>query len=374
MRLPRGRLLALITAFALLISALLSGTVAAAQDPEALALAYLRARAAAVLGGDVGQAAALVAPKRRDVRAFVAHTLTDLASKRRELGSLGARTQVFINGIETTGTGWTVFGTDAYWFDRPNDGTGEGEGKFAQLTDAVLTAAVAFTHEIRIDRGLFGPLLSADAHRYFGERSPDYTRPDGGASFVPVSGAGKLAAVPPRPLTYQLNSSNMRFWASLYWGPNESNYHPSYDNYNSSGGDCVNFVSQAMNYGGMPMESQTIPNREFGCWNCWWYSNTAGTGTFPHSGVPWRYVPRHMNYLVQSGRGMWESGPTRIGVGDPIYFDWGWDGIYDHAVIVSGYTSEALVAGHNTNMFDFPYRSISGGARKFIYTFITGTP
>jgi len=346
----------------------------AAQLPDEVALRYLQGRVDAVLNANPSSAIVPIAPGSQSLRSFVGRTLAEFAATRRSLGTLGTRTQLFVNGVKATGRGWLVYGTDAYWFDRPNVGGGTGSGQFATLADPVLTAAVAFTHELAIEPGSSGLEVVRDAHLMFGDRSPDYHLPMGGlGAMVPAEGiaTGSRSAA---PAAYNLWPDGMRAYASWFWGPNDSNYNIIFDNYNSAGGDCVNFVSQAINYGNMPMQSETIPNKDFGCWNCWWYSNSAEP--YPHSGVPWRYVPSHMNYLVTSGRGSWEPGPQQIGIGDPIYFDWTSDGTYDHGVMVSGIDASwnRLVAAHLTNMFDFPYANISGGARKFVHNWLSGTP
>lgn len=56
-------------------------------------------------------------------------------------------------------------------------------------------------------------------------------------------------------------------YARRYWGPNDSNYNPAYRNYNGSGGDCTNFVSQALNWGGWQHTSGAYLSL-----NAWWYN------------------------------------------------------------------------------------------------------
>ena len=46
------------------------------------------------------------------------------------------------------------------------------------------------------------------------------------------------------------NPSAAVAYASQYW----NNYNPAYNNYNSVGGDCANFVSQCLYAGGIPQD------------------------------------------------------------------------------------------------------------------------
>ncbi|NLW16052.1 MAG: hypothetical protein GX033_00025 [Firmicutes bacterium] len=67
-------------------------------------------------------------------------------------------------------------------------------------------------------------------------------------------------------------------------------YNPAYINFNNSGGDCANYVSQCISAGGMPQDST---------WH--YYFNGPGTSDDDYT-TAWIYVPSHRQYFGRFGR------------------------------------------------------------------------
>ena len=133
-------------------------------------------------------------------------------------------------------------------------------------------------------------------------------------------------------------------YADTYW----QNYNPAYYNFNLWGGDCTNFVSQAMHEGdGAPMDSVG-----------WYYTDEI------HHSTSWTGVPQLYDFLYvhnsqysHGPSGVAKSVVTDLTFGDIIQYDWEPDSAFDHSVIVDGTQSNGmrLVASHNPDMIDTPY-------------------
>ncbi len=124
-------------------------------------------------------------------------------------------------------------------------------------------------------------------------------------------------------------------YALTHW----KSYNPEFGDYNPSGGDCANFVSQTLHARGWEM-------------NATW-SNNGGQGT-----RAWVYAPALEDWLAS------DSGPNlerlddsqrdRLKLGDVAFFDWNHNGNPDHVMIISDIVQgenglEIKVAGHNEN-------------------------
>lgn len=180
----------------------------------------------------------------------------------------------------------------------------------------------------------------------------------GAVGYRPSSGAVAVfrgsSQVPSAPLSYTWSVQNgvdkeMQY-AFAHW--NADTYNAAYINFNSVGGDCQNFVSQALLARGLAQ-------------NASWYYDAAGA----HS-ESWGYAPSFDAYLA----GTPSLGFTRLdstqrsqlSVGDLAYFDWNDNGVPDHVMIVSkisgaaGQTKVSLV-GHN---LDYDYRDLDTAITK----------
>lgn len=146
------------------------------------------------------------------------------------------------------------------------------------------------------------------------------------------------------------------------------NYNPAYPNFNGQGGDCTNFVSQALYAGGINQTSQI--------WNGWWISPS-------NHGTAWTAVEALDDMILQgpssgSGgpRGYNAGGAWGVTGGDVVQYEWGNNnGGWDHSVIVvykRGYYPNALayVASHNPDHDWYPHYYFSYSGIRFFH--ITG--
>lgn len=139
-------------------------------------------------------------------------------------------------------------------------------------------------------------------------------------------------------------------YAFAHW--NGSTYNASYINFNAVGGDCQNFVSQALLARGLKQSDS-------------WYYNSSGS----HS-ESWGYAPSFDTLLANTPSlgftRLDDSQRSQLAVGDLAYFDWNDNGVPDHVMIVSrvytvdGQTKISLV-GHN---LDYDYRDLDTAITK----------
>ena len=104
--------------------------------------------------------------------------------------------------------------------------------------------------------------------------------------------------------------------------------------------DCTNFISQCLFAGGAPMRGQ--PNRSRG----WWLSSNSWSFSWstPH-GLRW--------YLAGSTVGLQATqvdSPSKLLLGDLIFYDFQGDGRFDHSTIVTNIQNgEPYVNAHTNN-------------------------
>jgi hypothetical protein len=174
------------------------------------------------------------------------------------------------------------------------------------------------------------------------------------------------AVVNPKVIYVPYNRSNAASYADSWVIHNStigynvrdaSYYNPAYKNYNPPdyGGDCANFVSQALFAGGWQYDSS------------WWYNNngTGGTQTSDDTAsTTWTYAPTHFSYWA-GARGVQVGSPSQLDTGDPVYYDWAYvspDGPdkIQHVAIVVGRTTDGvpLVDAHNWDYYHVPYSGI----------------
>jgi hypothetical protein len=140
--------------------------------------------------------------------------------------------------------------------------------------------------------------------------------------------------------SYQIESYN-GFGAASYADQWWNSYNLAhYYNFSNSGGDCTNFVSQAMHEGGgAPMEPAY-----------WYYVDLT------HRGPAWTGVPQ-LYYFLVSHSADYNNGPVgflttadALYFGDIIQYDFTADGAWDHSVIVDGVQSNGIpeIASHGS--------------------------
>lgn len=127
------------------------------------------------------------------------------------------------------------------------------------------------------------------------------------------------------------------------------------------GGDCTNFVSQAIYEGGKASMS-IPPTPEQGIGGTQWYyfgiNNRARA---------WTYVDGLYDFITHPYA--WSEGPEgckasidQIEIGDVIQYEKNGDDIWDHAVIVVAFQEDIpYVASHSPDVVDVPYNSLHFG-------------
>ena len=124
------------------------------------------------------------------------------------------------------------------------------------------------------------------------------------------------------------------------------NYNPSYRNWAGagSGGDCTNFVSQALRAGGW-----ANANGYYLDYHYWWYNWFNQTRT---------WINAHYWYWfgVSSGRTYILSSIYYMGLADVLQADWQRDGVPDHTMLVTArdYYGNIYMTYHSTNTKDRP--------------------
>ncbi len=160
--------------------------------------------------------------------------------------------------------------------------------------------------------------------------------------------AGATAIPASTPLTYSFEIltpvDRQLNYAFTHW----SNYNTAeYGDFNASGGDCMNFVSQTLIARGWEMTDA-------------WYSRNGGS-QYKSS---WIYVPAFDKWL----RSHPEYGAVELSleqrdqvkVGDLVMFDWNDNNLLDHIQVVSAVTvvdgfTQIKMVGHNR---DYDYRDL----------------
>ena len=141
-----------------------------------------------------------------------------------------------------------------------------------------------------------------------------------------ISGDGTkemMAAAAAKSYTY--NVSNAIAYADRYC----INYNSAYNSYKGRGGDCANFVSQCLYAGGFQQDSV-------------WYKHS----------VAWINVMKQIAHFREYGNFMNANNGNLI-KGNPIYFDWNGDGVYDHATICVGRNNSgtAILDSHTRDLY-----------------------
>ena len=125
--------------------------------------------------------------------------------------------------------------------------------------------------------------------------------------------------------SYSYNVSNAIAYADKYC----INYNGSYNSYKGRGGDCANFVSQCLYAGGFKQDSV-------------WYRHS----------VAWINVMKQIAHFKAYGTFL-NANNSNLIKGNPIYFDWNGDGVYDHATICVGRNSNgvAILDSHTKDLY-----------------------
>ncbi|MFC5723939.1 amidase domain-containing protein [Streptomyces gamaensis] len=145
----------------------------------------------------------------------------------------------------------------------------------------------------------------------------------------------------------------MADYAEKYW----RNYNPAYRKFNDAGGDCTNFISQALAAGGWKQEPGGAED-----FRKWWY-NSKGEATSWVGANEWSW------YALSSKRVTSLSNVFQMDVGDIMQMDFDGDGSKDHSMMVT-YRSRAGVpylTYHSTNTYRKSVASIIASYPDAVY-------
>ncbi|MFF4409915.1 amidase domain-containing protein [Streptomyces sp. NPDC001262] len=145
----------------------------------------------------------------------------------------------------------------------------------------------------------------------------------------------------------------MAAYAEKYW----RNYNPQYRDYNGQGGDCTNFISQALKAGGWKDEAGSASDSRK------WWSNSKADST------SWVGVNEWSTFAMTSKRATSLANVYQMDVGDILQMDFEGDGSKDHSMIVT-YRSRLgipYVTYHSTNTFRKSVASIIAANPDSVY-------
>ena len=121
------------------------------------------------------------------------------------------------------------------------------------------------------------------------------------------------------------------------------NYNPQYYNFSSIGGDCTNFISQCLHFGGINMNFSPLG----------WYYNSINDRA-----PAWTGVNEFWNFGISNGGvgvKLKETSLSSLKVGDVIQLFNG-DRFY-HTLLVVNATNGIRVSAHDNNSFNIPLTS-----------------
>ncbi|MFD0385339.1 amidase domain-containing protein [Streptomyces stramineus] len=145
----------------------------------------------------------------------------------------------------------------------------------------------------------------------------------------------------------------MAAYAEKYW----RNYNPAYRSFNSYGGDCTNFVSQALKAGGWKDQPGKYDD-----YRAWWYDSK-------NQATSWVGANEWSWSALNSQRVKPLSNVYQMDVGDIMQMDFDDDGSKDHTMITT-YRSRIGVpylTYHSTNTYRKSVASIIASNPDAVY-------
>ncbi|MFF4322804.1 amidase domain-containing protein [Streptomyces sp. NPDC001568] len=154
--------------------------------------------------------------------------------------------------------------------------------------------------------------------------------------------------------TYDYNA--MAKYAEKHW----SNYNPQYRKFNGAGGDCTNFISQALKAGGW----KAVPGSSSDYRN-WWYEGTRQSDSWVGANE-WAW------FTLSNKRAANLANVYQMDVGDVLQVDFNKDGSKDHSMMVTYRSGNGMpyLTYHSTNTYRKSLASILASypdARYFAY-------
>ncbi|MGW0537892.1 amidase domain-containing protein [Streptomyces sp. NPDC003032] len=139
--------------------------------------------------------------------------------------------------------------------------------------------------------------------------------PDG----TPASTAYPTTQMPSGKTAGAYDYAAMARYTERYWG----SYNPAYRKFNGAGGDCTNFVSQALKAGGW----KSAPGSAYDYRN-WWYDGA-------NQSTSWVGVNEWAWFTLSNRRAPNLSSVYKLDVGDVLQMDFDKNGSKDHSMMVT---------------------------------------
>ncbi|MET9547117.1 amidase domain-containing protein [Streptomyces sp. NPDC006627] len=150
--------------------------------------------------------------------------------------------------------------------------------------------------------------------------------------------------------------SAMARYAEKYW----RSYNPAYRKFNGAGGDCTNFVSQALKAGGW----KSVPGSAYDYRN-WWYESASQS-------TSWVGVNEWAWFTLSNRRAANLANVYQLDVGDVLQMDFDKNGSKDHTMIVTyrDWRGMPYLTYHSTDTYRRSLASVLASypdARYFAY-------
>ncbi|MFZ2969628.1 MAG: amidase domain-containing protein [Minisyncoccia bacterium] len=117
------------------------------------------------------------------------------------------------------------------------------------------------------------------------------------------------------------------------------------DFYLKNGGDCTNFVSNALKAGGWPQ----VGKYNYASYNSWYFESTWPT----RYSRTWGGANNFYGFLYYSNRVSWVSGPSQLQIGDIVQMDGLGsskpDNTWDHTMMVTGRNGNELLFSYHSD-------------------------
>lgn len=147
------------------------------------------------------------------------------------------------------------------------------------------------------------------------------------------------------------NGATAAAYANTYW----NSYNSAYPSFANAGGDCTNFVSQALYAGGIAMR----PDPPYTGNAAWYIRESRNKWSYS---VPWVNSNDNDIFLLEHLPGVTQVAsyygvapgkivPSNGSQGDVVLYDWNNDGVFDHEAIIST-TDGQYVDAHTSNRYD----------------------
>ncbi|NXY97151.1 amidase domain-containing protein [Streptomyces sp. BR123] len=145
----------------------------------------------------------------------------------------------------------------------------------------------------------------------------------------------------------------MAKYAEKYW----SRYNPAYRKFNGAGGDCTNFISQALKAGGW----KSVPGSSTDYRN-WWYDGTRQSDS-------WIGANEWAWFTLSNQRAANLANVYQADIGDIVQMDFNRDGSKDHSMMVTYRSGNGMpyLTYHSTNTYRKSLASIIASYPNAVY-------